>query len=192
MGADWYVIRTLYGCPFDISSYPSYRSIVQTLYQLQPFVAPPFQIMGILSEFHSRMEFDEADNLYLDRFASIVIGFVPDADLERTVRLAKELSEYVIDNPVFEGFDIATVPRFVSGIEWYPEDIDSSDASDASDSSGSSVSSGSWTSEESTLSDSDDITNYMEEAEAGEAGEAGTRPSTPSDSMMHSFVGLKL
>ena len=132
MGADWYVIRTLYGYAFDISSYPSYRSIVSTLYQLQPFVATPFQIMGILSEFHSRMEFDETDNRYLDRFASVVIGFVPDADLERTVLLAKELSEYVVDNPVFQGFDIGVAPRFFSGIEWYREDYDSDSESDDS------------------------------------------------------------
>jgi len=167
MGADWYVIRTLYAYTFDISSYPSYRSIVSTLYQLQPFVATPFQIMGILSEFHSRMEFDETDNLYLDRFASVVIGFVPDADLERSSALAKELSEYIVDNPVFQGFDISVAPRFFSGIEWYHEqEEDSEDSSLASsltslsDASGttspttSPTVSGSWTSAPPT-SDSD-------------------------------------
>ena len=127
MGADWYVIRTLYGYAFDLSSYPSYRAIVSTLYQLQSFVATPFQIMGILSEFHSRMEFDETGNVYLDRLASVVVGFVPDADLERTSALAKELSEYVVDNPVFQGFDLAIAPRFFSGIEWYPEEEEESE-----------------------------------------------------------------
>ena len=153
MGADWYVIRTLYGYAFDLSSYPSYRAIVSTLYQLQSFVATPFQIMGILSEFHSRMEFDETDNLYLDRFASVVVGFVPDADLERTGALAKELSEYLADNPVFQGFDIGAVPRFFSGIEWYHEEGEESEDSSLASSTTSlsaSDSSGRWTSCESS------------------------------------------
>jgi len=90
------------------------------------------------------MEFDETDNRYLDRFASVVIGFVPDADLERTGSLAKELSEYVVDNPVFQGFDIGVAPRFFSGIEWYREDYDSDSESDDSGD----ASSRSWTSTE--------------------------------------------
>lgn len=154
MGADWYVIRTLYGYAFDLSSSPSYREMVGTLYELQPFVAAPFQIMGILTDFHSRMEFDEVGNRYLDQFASVVVGFVPDADLERTVVMAKDLSEYVVDNPVFQGFDIVMTPRFISGIEWYPdadeeEEDDSEDSSLASSTASLSVSDGSsvWTSE---------------------------------------------
>lgn len=163
MGADWYVIRTLYGYAFDLSSYPSYRALVRLLYQLQPFVASPFQIIGILSEFHSRMEFDETDNVYLDRFASVLVGFVPDVDLERTATLAKELSEYIVDNPIFEGFDIVMTPRFFSGIEWYPNEIEESEDSSlassisslsasasASTSASASDSSGSWTADESS------------------------------------------
>ena len=159
MGADWYVIHTLYGYAFDMSSYKSYRALVSALYQLQPFLTPPFQIMGVLSEFHSRMEFDETGNVYLDRLASVVVGFVPDVDLERTVALAKELSEYVVDNPVFAGFDIVMTPRFFSGIEWYPEEEDESeDSEDAEDSSLASStaslsvsdSTGSWTADESS------------------------------------------
>lgn len=106
--------------------------------------------MGILSEFHSRMEFDETNNLYLDRFASVVVGFVPDADLERTGALAKELSEYLADNPVFQGFDIGAVPRFFSGIEWYHEEEEESEDSSLASSTTSLSASDRWTSCESS------------------------------------------
>jgi hypothetical protein len=184
MGADWYVIHTLYGYAFDASSFPNYRNLVTLLYQLQPFLQTPFQIMGILPEFHSRMEFDETDNVYLDRMATVVIGFVPDADLERTAGLAKELAEYVADNPVLQGFDVLPAPRFFSGIEWYHEedDGDSSTSSSASSAlasasacpSGMSASFSSvWTEEEQSEastsdehpSDADDTVNYHDEEE---------------------------
>jgi hypothetical protein len=51
--------------------------------------------------------------------------------------LGRSLAEYIVDNPLLNGLEIAKTPRFYAGIEWfvdiYEETSDDSDNSDEDD-----------------------------------------------------------
>ena len=151
MCADWYVPSIVYGYSFDISSFSSYRTAEHTLSSLRPFLSSPFDIHGILTKFHSRMEF-ETHFHDLDPFAFLVIGFIPDSDLQKTLTLSQELSEYIQHNPIFLGLDMDSTPRFFTGIPWPPASYDSSSISSDSSS-------------DCYLSDEDDSLNYFDEVD---------------------------
>ena len=128
MGADWYGPFIIYGFEFDIPADTRYRKFLQELLELNDIIEKPFEITGILSSFHSRME--GSDNIDLDDSAVIVIGFKPDNNLEKTMELGSKLSEYIIDNPIFMGFDIVGLPKFHCGIEWNHEPDEESEDED--------------------------------------------------------------
>lgn len=134
MGADWYASIIIYGYEFDIPPDRTYRKFIRDVYQLQGLLEEPFVINGVLEEFHSRMEGDVDDNKDLDDMAKVIIGFNP-TSLESAVELGKALANYIIDNPIFEGYDIVGDAKFHSGIEWCPEpdDDDTSDSSSDSE-----------------------------------------------------------
>lgn len=131
MGADWYEPFIIYGCEFDIPADTRYRKFLQELLELNDIIEKPFKITGMLSSFHSRME--GSDNTDMDDSAVIVIGFTPDNNLEKTMEVGKKLYEYIIDNPIFMGFDIVGSPKFHCGIEWNHEPDEDSDEDDEFD-----------------------------------------------------------
>lgn len=134
MGADWYYCETFFGYKIAIPDDTTYRRFIRDLSGLCEIIKAPFKITGILSNFHSRMEGMESDEReYLDNDANIIIGFRPDGELSRIVELNTELLEYITDNPIFEGFDIADKPAFYSGIDWFEYYLDYDDSDDESD-----------------------------------------------------------
>ena len=127
------------------------------------FLPAPFQIVGILESFHSRMEMDCSG---LDDMAIVILAFSPSKDLAQTSSWGKDLAEYVQESPVLMGFDLHPEPRFFTGIEWFPheevEDVDSSASSDLSASTVSTVSTVSSGSSGSSGSNEDPLAESVE------------------------------
>jgi hypothetical protein len=120
MGGDWYDIVTYYGIVIDVPGGEDYRKFVSKAYKLQPFIQEGFEIVSLLSRFHSRMEGDDCKDL--DGLAVLFIGFKPSSNLDDLAKRAVELGMYVKDNIVFEGYDIMDGGQFFSGIKW-DEDV---------------------------------------------------------------------
>jgi hypothetical protein len=116
MGGDWYTSLVYYGMAIDVPDGENYRLFVSNAYKLQPFLDDQFHIVSLLSDFHSRMEGSDCEDL--DSGAVLLIGFVPSNNLEETARLGAELNRYVKDNPVLEGYDVMGDSKFFSGILW--------------------------------------------------------------------------
>lgn len=132
MGADWYYCFAFFGYKIQVPEGTTYRKFVKQLWGLSELVNVPFIITALLPEFHSRMEGADSDELSsLDDIADIVIGFYPKADLNKMVELNRDLSEYITDNPIFEGITISSTPDFYSGINWFDTiDAESDDDSE--------------------------------------------------------------
>jgi cobalamin biosynthesis protein CobT len=79
------------------------------------------------------MEGMDYDDLGLDDTANIILGFIPNADFTKMSELAKDLNEYITDNPIFEGVDFSKNAEFYSGISWEPEDDDDETYEEESD-----------------------------------------------------------
>jgi hypothetical protein len=79
-------------------------------------------------------ETSDAELALLNEHAHIVIGFYPVNDLAKMAELGRSLAEYIVDNPLLNGLEIAKTPRFYAGIEWfvdiYEETSDDSDDDD--------------------------------------------------------------
>ena len=133
MGANWYHCISVFGYKIQVPEGTTYRKFVKKLWGPSGIVRDPFMITALLPDFHSRMEGADYDELTsFDNIADIVIGFYPDADLNKMIELNKELFEYITDNPIFEGIDIDSTPDFYSGIDWF-EGVGESDSDDDSD-----------------------------------------------------------
>lgn len=130
MGADWYSTLIYFGYAISIPRHKSYRKFVGKLYGLNGIIQKPFEITGVLSDFHSRMEYASSQELAeLDDSAQILIGFTPPSDIDEFVKLANDLKEFVSDNSILEGLDIETKPQFFSGIDWFDSiDIEEDDS----------------------------------------------------------------
>jgi len=157
MGADWYYPYIVYGYAFDLMAHSSFRTSARILYRLNSFLPSPFLITGILGSLHSRMEFtNDDDNREMDKYASVIVGFHAEADLEKMVQLRKDLAEFVQDNPIFTGFTLHPESRFFTGITWpsgLEDDAFEEESVDSSDTSLDSTS-------DSVLTDADDTCNY--------------------------------
>lgn len=116
MGCDWYNPITYYGMMIRIPDKENYRKYVNMVYMIRPFIDTPFEIVSLLSSFHSRME--GGDNKDMDDLSTLVVGFKPSNNLEETIRLAERLSMYVKETIVFEGLDIMNEGKFFTGIKW--------------------------------------------------------------------------
>jgi len=125
MGADHYTTFTFFGYIIQIPTDTTYRKYGGKLYGLNGVIGDSFEITGMLSEFHSRMEGASYEEIKeLDDDAQLIIGFCPSADLTILVDKAAQLSEYITDNPIFEGIKFSEKPKFISGIDWF-QDIES-------------------------------------------------------------------
>jgi hypothetical protein len=118
MGADWYIPSTFYGYQIQVREEELLTRFIYDAYQIE--VPKEFEIRNILTEFHSRME--GADNDELDELSTLVIGFTPDKDLEKTIELSRKLEKYIDEFTQLHGFTLNEFPEFYSGIEWYGED----------------------------------------------------------------------
>jgi len=161
MCADWYSPSIFYGYTFIIPDDSSYRSIAKQLFEITAFVTAPFEIVGLLPLFHSRLEFDENGNRDMDRYAILIIGFKPESDLELNKQRGIELAEYIQDNPILTGFDIFPGARFYSGIPW-PPNTDDGESEDHDTS---------YSSSDDFPSDSDHSFDYQEEEDDSEEGD---------------------
>ena len=115
MGADWYVTSVLYGYAFKIPKGSTYHQILHSAFR-QHKLEPPFEVVGLLSEFHSRMECDSDDNQDLDEQATVVVGFCPDDDFDKSKVLLAKLNEEIL--PLFKDYAMYDLPGFHTGIEW--------------------------------------------------------------------------
>ena len=93
--------------------------------------------------------------------AHILLGFYVNENLERTAADAKKLAEWISENPILDGIEIASEARFYSGIDWWDtiidreeEEVEESEDSDSSDDDGSSLDSGE---ESETCSEGEDV-----------------------------------
>ena len=57
MDTDWYTCLTFYGYEIKVPEDITYRKFVNTLMEINEFLQEPFKITGILSQFHSRIEY---------------------------------------------------------------------------------------------------------------------------------------
>jgi hypothetical protein len=161
MGADWYESLILYGYSVKLPSGEIYRRYIKELDALNAILPAPFIFTGLLTMFHSRMEgasredFDE-----LSEGAHVLLGFYANENLEKTAADAKKLAEWVSENPILDGIEIASEARFYSGIDWWDiiidkeDDAEESDDSDSSDDDGDSLDGGE---ESETCSEGEDV-----------------------------------
>lgn len=138
MGADWYNTFSFFGYEIKVPSDTTYSKFVNRLFGPSSILEEPFTITGILTEFHSRMEgASDVELAQLNDYAHIVIGFYTVNDLVKMVELGRSLAEYIVDNPILKGLEIAETPRFYAGIEWfvntYEEDSDNDSDNDSDD-----------------------------------------------------------
>jgi hypothetical protein len=138
MGADWYSCFSFFGYEIKVPEGTTYRKFVNKLFGIESILEKPFSIMGLLSEFHSRMEYASDNELQeLDESAYLIIGFYPTNDFKEMATLAEKLSEYITDNPILEGLTIEKKAEFYSGIDWFShiecEDDSDSDTDDDDD-----------------------------------------------------------
>lgn len=119
MGCDWYNIITYYGLRINVPRGEDYRKFVSHAYKLQAFLDEGFEIVSLLTKFHSNMYDDCKD---LDSLAVLFVGFKPSNNLEDMARRGADLEIYVKDNIVFEGYDVMSGGKFFSGIKW-DEDV---------------------------------------------------------------------
>lgn len=119
MGCEWYDIVTYYGLVIDVPGGEDYRKFVSRAYKLQAFLDEGFEIVSLLTKFHSNM-YDDCKEL--DGLAVLCVGFKPSNNLEDLARRGAELEMYVKDNIVFEGYDVISGGKFFSGIKW-DEDV---------------------------------------------------------------------
>jgi hypothetical protein len=108
---------------YEIQLSPDRSESIQTLCELNGM--SPFEIRCLLPSFYPLM--NEED------YARVVIGFIPD-QIEDLVDHAADLESFLEDTPLFEGFEVAQLPQFHCGIEWYPDFDSSSDTSSGSSS----------------------------------------------------------
>ena len=137
MGADWYHPFTIFGYLLVVPQGTTYSKFVNIIWGLNGALKEPFEIVGILNSFHSRMEgCGPRDIEEFNDNAIIVLGFRPSDDLAKTLALGQELAEYIIDNPILDGIDIAKNAGFYTGIDWTQHievEDDSSDEEDDED-----------------------------------------------------------
>lgn len=91
-----------------------------------------------------------------DEQAYLVIGFKPQNDMEETLSLSIQLSEYVIDNPLLEGINFSIKPRFFSGIDWFETLDDDSDNDDSDEDDSSNEGEGGESEKEDSMEEEDD------------------------------------
>jgi hypothetical protein len=118
MGADWYAPFTIYGYEIQVQDGDDLTKFIYDTYQIE--LPKEFEIRNILSEFHSRME--GSDNEELNELSTLIIGFEPDKDLEKTIELSKKLENYLYEFNQLHGFVLNEFPEFYTGIEWYSEE----------------------------------------------------------------------
>ena len=112
-----------FGYEIQLPSDMNVHQSIPMMYDLNGMVPTPFEIKSILPTFYPLMNEEE--------YARIIIGFSPE-ELDDTVEHANSLAEFIQDNPIFDGMDIAHAPQFYCGIEWRP-DPESESESDSSD-----------------------------------------------------------
>ncbi len=137
MGADWYSIFCLYGYEITIPKDIYYHKYLLKVYDLD--IDAPFTIKSIISDFHSRLEgASKYDIDGLNEYATIVLGFNPSSDLNKTVELANKLKDYITNNPILKNITFEEQPRFFYGKEWdytYLMDYDNDEDDDSDDNS---------------------------------------------------------
>jgi len=122
-----YTPFVFFGYEIQLPSDMNVHQSIPMMYDLNGMVPTPFEIKSILPTFYPLMNEEE--------YARVIIGFCPE-ELDDTVDQANTLAEFVQDNPIFDGMDMAHVPQFYCGIEWCPDpESESSDQSDSFDSS---------------------------------------------------------
>lgn len=136
MGCDWYSIFCVYGYNIIIPKGINYHKYLLKLQDLD--IKQPFGIESLISDFHSRLEGCDMDDIsYLDKYANIVLGFIPSDDLNETLNMANQLKEYITDNPDFKDIQFSEKPGFYSGDTWdyttYIEDESDEDEEDESE-----------------------------------------------------------
>ena len=118
MGADWYFIQGFYGYEICVPNDSSFKETVQLLADLSNIIDESFVIVAVLSEFYSRvddMDVEELKEMY--EHSSFIIGFRTINELNKIVENANALKEYITDNPIFTGIEFVENPGFFCGLE---------------------------------------------------------------------------
>jgi hypothetical protein len=127
MGADWYMPFVLFGSSISIPSDKTFNRILSKLSSLP--LEKPFQICGMLPEFHSRMEgMHESEYDSMSEYANIIIGFSPSDDMMVNIDLAAKLKD-IMDSEPFNKYTFAE-PRFHTGIDWEGNPYEDSEESE--------------------------------------------------------------
>ena len=120
MGADWYTCFSFFGYKIKVPNDITYKKFVNQLNEINEFLQQPYEITGVLNSFHSRMESaSEYDLEYLDKNATVLIGFKPNDNVDIFIHNVNELKEYIADNHYLMGLELEETPTFYSGIEWF-------------------------------------------------------------------------
>jgi len=117
MGADWYFTEIIFGYKIKVPTTETYRKFMKKLKELEENIPPPFKIMGILANFHNRMQL-EYEMCEMDSEVDIVLGFIPPNNLDELGKISNDLKKFTLDNSIFKGIEISESPQFFCGIDW--------------------------------------------------------------------------
>jgi hypothetical protein len=125
---DWHAPFVFFGYELILPPEMNLRTSIPLLYDLNGMIERPFEIRSILPCFPPTVD----DTAVSDGMVCLIIGFSPTTTRD-THQRGKELAAYVVDNPIFEGFEISDSALFHCGIEWLPADQEVEDSDEESD-----------------------------------------------------------
>jgi len=97
----------LYGYRITIPVIDSY-DFIRDMYSMNDILEEPMKVHGIVPH----------HDMINDRAVQLILGFVPDSNLTTTLTNYEILKDFITDNPMFNGIELASTPLFHTGFEW--------------------------------------------------------------------------
>jgi len=120
-----YTPFVFFGYTIEIPDDMEVRTLIPMLYDLNGMIPSPFQIKSLITSYDHI--FNEEDHV------RIVIGFHPD-HIGDLIEYSRDLSGFIMDTPLLDGFTLSDAPVFHCGVEWRPESDSDSDSGSGSES----------------------------------------------------------
>ena len=138
-------------------------AFILDMYSIRDMLESPLQIYALVPH-HDSMDGSEV---------LLILGFVPDPTLSMNLEYNESLHEFITDNPMLDGIEHSSLPRFYSGFEWSPDVVSDASSDESSDESSdvSSDASSDVSSEACSESSADDTEEEEEEEEEKQPSE---------------------
>lgn len=112
---------TVYGYRITASDEEHSLSFIHDICSMNDIMLHSFQVYCMIRTI---------DNVSIDA-VQLIIGFVPDNDLKKNIEYYEALKDFITDNPMFDGVNIAASAAFHTGFQWNDDMLD--DATDVTE-----------------------------------------------------------